>query len=421
MNKKVKIELLKDIDLSYFEEAAEMEAKIAGKELSKKEQEILHAHADKQMKKQEALEKELGRELNAQELGETTAADYTSALRAIYEARLNKDATPGSFKINEHFINAFLLKGLTKASDIKNLQPEIERAIVSSNQTLETVFEGVQVTRAEYELIILIAKLKCEDFKSIANKEGAELEKQHEKQYLGLTRQIRSVKRILITPFELAKEYNGGRKPSGSEIEALEKALFKLSEKKQLIRVRKTEFTSKRYFKDKDGKMKFNKNPDKIEHEIPFFEELFTAQKTVVTSRTYEGQKITSETKRDALIINPSALFDEQLESFFITIPNDFRRRNIEAKNNSLAFTKLQTYFIRQIKYGFLKDEILIDNLYLTIAPKDIKSSRLDKAEKDAANALETCKKIGLLKSYSIVKNKDGKEKLLFELEKDWV
>ena len=336
------------------------------------------------------------------------------------EAKLiGEDATPGSFKVNQHFINAFLTKGLTRASDIADLQPEIKQAIAKNNQTLETVFEGVQVTRPEYELLLLIAKLKDENFISIAEKEGTELTTPDEKQYLGLTRQIRSVKRILITPFELTKEYNGGRKPTGREIDALKEALTKLSKKKQLIRMQKTEFIGKRWTKTKAGEWKENTN--KTVHEIPFFEELFTIQETVVTSKTYKGKEITNEASRDALIIKPSPLFDEQIQNYFVTIPNDFRRRNIEAKNNSLAFTKLQTYFIRQIKYGFLKDEILLDNLYLTIAPEMLEKSRHKRVKVDTNKALITCKEIGLLKSYSIVKNNKGKDKLLFELEKNWL
>lgn len=422
MNKKDKVEvqLLRDINLNILEkEAAEMEAKIAGKKLSKKELEILHAHADKKKAEIEALEKEIGNELDADELGKTLAEDYIEALRAIYEERLKKDATPGDFKVSEHFLNAFLLKGITRASEKEDLQPEAKRAIIRNNKDLNTVFEGIHVTRAEYELLLVIAKLTYEDFKSVASKDGANLIKEENKHF-GLTRQIRSIKRILITPYELAKEYNGGNNPGGNEIRAIENRLKKLAKKKQLITVKQREYTSKRYYKGKDGKMKVNKNPDYIEHEVPFYEELFTVEKTVVTSKEYKDGNLINELNRDALIIKPSPLFNEQLQNYFVSIPKDFRRRNMEAKNNSLAFVKLQTYFIRQIKYNFLKDEILIDTLYQTIAPIDMDGSRITKAKNDTSAALKTCKNIGLLKSYSIVKNNKGKDKLIFELNENW-
>ena len=337
------------------------------------------------------------------------------------EAKLkNKgDATPGDFKVSEHFLNAFLLKGITRASEKEDLQPEAKQAIMRNNKDLNTVFEGIHVTRAEYELLLVIAKLTYEDFKSVASKDGANLIKEENKHF-GLTRQIRSIKRILITPYELAKEYNGGNNPSGNEIRAIENRLKKLAKKKQLITVKQREYTSKRYYKGKDGKMKVNKNPDYIEHEVPFYEELFTVEKTVVTSKKYKDGNLINELNRDALIIKPSPLFNEQLQNYFVSIPKDFRRRNMEAKNNSLAFVKLQTYFIRQIKYNFLKDEILIDTLYQTIAPIDMDGSRITKAKNDTSAALKTCKNIGLLKSYSIVKNNKGKDKLIFELNENW-
>lgn len=335
------------------------------------------------------------------------------------EAQKKEAAKPGTFKISEHIANAALVKGITRANEIESLDRNIKENLEASKE-LEKTIEGIQVTAPEYELILVLAKLNDENFEGMVKSESIPgLRDQEGVALLGNTKKYRDKSCIVITPYELAKEYKGGKEPTSAEIKGTEKRLYSLANKKQLIRIKSREYTSPKYTKNKKGWEK-NKAPQYTDHTIQFYEPLYK-----IVDYTSETPKVrqtedqaTATVKREAKIIWLSFVFNEDFENYFIKAPNDFRTKNIEIGNKSLAFTKLQTFLLRQLKYKYHKDEILIDTLILTIAPEIVRRSR---AQDTIFKALEDCKKLGLLESYTIEKNAKGKDKLIYKLNKNYL
>ena len=122
------------------------------------------------------------------------------------------------------------------------------------------------------------------------------------------------------------------------------------------------------------------------------------------------------------MVLHP--IFRRQIDSKFILYPVDINKRTIIAYGNnkvSEATLRLRDYLMRELSSKHYNPEIMLDRLYYLLAEKQMRESRKAKVKKDTDKALETVKKLGLLKSYKTVKAKTtGEPKVVFTLNKDF-
>ena len=405
---KEKIVLLKDMNFSYFEEATEMEAKVVGKEFSKKEIEILHAHADKNNAEVETLEKELGRGLNPDELGKKAAEGYIDALRKIYQERLKGDKK-GKFRRSGHLTDQILKYNYPKdrqPSLFDILQSETLKDIEVAGVEVAQIVEGIKLSPSETKVIDCLCKLLHETSQtSDAKKEdyysgniGYELV-----EYGG--EKNTPAPKLAFTLYELAREYKGGETIGGKDVENVKQILTELDSKRFLLSY--VETTRK-----KDG--------GRIERKIEDFRKLIHIVKISHTEYNKEDIEL-SKKEETVILLNP--IFRRQIDSKFILYPNDINRRTIIAygsHNLSDIALRLRDYLIRELSSKRYQPEISLDKLYYLLAEKWMRESRKKKVKEYTEKALETVKALGLLLSYEIKTASTGEPKIVFTLNKDW-
>ena len=405
---KEKIVLLKDMNFSYFEEATEMEAKVVDKEFSKKEIEILHAHADKNNAEVETLEKELGRGLNPDELGKKAAEGYIDALRKIYQERLKGDKK-GKFRRSGHLTDQILKYNYPKdrqPSLFDILQSETLKDIEVAGVEVAQIVEGIKLSPSETKVIDCLCKLLHETSQtSDAKKEdyysgniGYELV-----EYGG--EKNTPAPKLAFTLYELAREYKGGETIGGKDVENVKQILTELDSKRFLLSY--VETTRK-----KDG--------GRIERKIEDFRKLIHIVKISHTEYNKEDIEL-SKKEETVILLNP--IFRRQIDSKFILYPNDINRRTIIAygsHNLSDIALRLRDYLIRELSSKRYQPEISLDKLYYLLAEKWMRESRKKKVKEYTEKALETVKALGLLLSYEIKTASTGEPKIVFTLNKDW-
>ncbi len=406
--KTVLIELIEDINLSYFEEATEMEAKVVGKEFSKKEIEILHAHADKNNAEVETLEKELGRGLNPDELGKKAAEGYIDALRKIYQERLKGDKK-GKFRRSGHLTDQILKYNYPKdrqPSLFDILQSETLKDIEVAGVEVTQIVEGIKLSPSETKVIDCLCKLLHENSQtSDAKKEGyytGNLSPELEEYGGG---EITPAPKLAFTLYELTKEYKGGEYVAGKDIENVKQILTGLDSKRFLLSY--VETTRK-----KDG--------GRIERKIEDFSKLIHIVKISHTEYNKEDIEL-SKKEETVILLNP--IFRRQIDSKFILYPNDINKRTIIAygsHNVSDITLRLRDYLLRLHSSPKMSREITLDRLYYLVAEKWMRESRKKKVKEYTEKALETVKALGLLLSYEIKTASTGEPKIVFTLNKDW-
>ncbi len=215
--------------------------------------------------------------------------------------------------------------------------------------------------------------------------------------------------RLIFSLYEITKKYKGERRVSGKDIQTVGNILKEWDsniEKRVLIR----------YFRE-------SIRPDKkrVVHKIETFQPLIMIGKEEIT--TYDKEGIEIEQIKDTIIyLNP--IFRDQIETKYINYPIGITKRMIEAWGGhgipEIVF-KLRDYLAREHSSKRFKCEISLEKLYWQLSEKWMKEGRKKLTHSYMEKAIETIKKLGLLKEYNIENNKKGEPKIIFILNDKWI
>lgn len=421
-NKKVKVQLLKDINLSnFYKEAEEIEAKIAGQELSKTELEIIHAHADKMKAEIEALEKELQRELSADELGTATGKDYAEALRAIYEGRLKDSST---YKIARGLLLEMDKGKVERVEDVVELlHPKLKLLLPKEKTELKEIKTGVTLATAEQNnLVLTLARLRDESYRGKIEPEKVVKALGYESvkplaRYGYLDHQYTPTDMIVITPYELDKAYRG-EVDGGGGVQSTINMLYDIARVNHLLLGRS------------ETKRAKNSKGNEIYQEV---EEQTLAKLLEVRSFTVRDREIVEDVDEIidestvlAIVLNP--LFVRRIdENHFALLPNDINNRMKAATGKgriSLLLPRLINHLALQQSFKNLTYTIKVDTLQRRLAKEKYEEGVRDRQVKSTAlqiqKAIAQCKEMGLLKSYKFSTNKQGEKVITFYIFEKW-
>jgi tetratricopeptide (TPR) repeat protein len=326
----------------------------------------------------------------------------TTALNIEAEQSIEKK---GKFKRSGHLTDQ-ILKYNYKAvqpSLFDALLDETKKQIEGAGVEITQIVEGIKLSPAETKLIDCFCKLLHYNSQTSEPNKGD--------YYSGLGYDLVTyggektpAPKIAFTIYELAKEYKGGDKISGKDIENIKQIVTDLDNKKFLLSYVETTAT-------KNGR---------IERKIEDFKKLIHIVKLSQTEYSKDNIEL-SKKEETIILLNP--IFRRQIDSKFILYPNDILRRTIIAygsHNLSEIALRLRDYLMRELSCKHFSPEITLDRLYYFLAEKWMRESRKKKIKEYIDKAIETVKALGLLQSYEIKTASTGEQKIVFYLNKDW-
>ncbi len=316
----------------------------------------------------------------------------------------------GKYKRSGHLADQMLKynssrKKTTQPSLFDVLKPETLKDIEVSGVEESMVVEGIKLSPSETKVIDSLCKLLHNSSQNLDPKEadyytgnaGAEL-----MEYGG---EKTPAPKMAFTLYELTKEYKGGERVAGKDLDNVSNTLQGLSNKQFLLRYKETTF---------------KKGGGRIEKEIEAFEKIINLPKFKRREYSKEGIE-TSKTEETLIVLHP--IFRRQIDSKFILYPDDIISRTQIAygsHNISDITIRLRDYLMRELTYKHYETDIYLHNLYDLVAEKWMRESRKTKVKKYLEKAIETVKIMGLLEDSKIVRGKTGEEKMVFYLNKSW-
>lgn len=286
-----------------------------------------------------------------------------------------------------------------------SLEHSTQTALEGDNVKREEIVLGIKLTDTEHKIIDSLCKLNHD--------QSQNTDPSQENYYTGNKEagiMIYSGKKdiaptLAFTPYELAKEYKGGGKMSGNDVDNVIKILRGLSQKRFLLKYTETTYA-------KDG--------SRTENKIEAFRPLFDIDK--ISQTNYNKDNI-EESHREDIIIVLNPIFRRQIDSKFISYPADITQRTIIAYGNpkvSEMTLTLRDYLMREHTQKRYTPEISQDRLYWLLHEKWMRESRKKKVREGANKALNTMINLGLLERYEVTKNKAGEPKIVLHLNKEW-
>ena len=285
----------------------------------------------------------------------------------------------------------------------KGTKEKIEIAKVEHSE----IVEGIKLTSSETKVIDCLCKLLHQNSQTVKPKDSNYFTGNLEPSLQVYGDEKTPAPKLAITLYELTKEYIGvDKRVDGKSIENVANILVALSDKQFLLR-----------YKEETHK----KGGGKIVKELEMFQKIINLPTFRVREYSKEDIEI-SKTEETLVVLHP--IFRRQIDSKFILYPVDINKRTIIAYGNnkvSEATLRLRDYLMRELSSKHYNPEIMLDRLYYLLAEKQMRESRKAKVKRDTDKALETVKKLGLIKSYKIVKAKTtGEPKVIFTLNKDF-
>ena len=253
--------------------------------------------------------------------------------------KLKLEETKQRVFISGHLIDQTLKRGGATALDLFDVlnSRDVEN-IKDTNVELSSVIEGAKLTPLQNEIMLTLAKLRGESFKSIVPIEA--INNKWDKLELttafggGIEEEDKEeIPIIIITPYEFTKELKGAN-PSGTTQENAEKALIQLSRNKYLMR------EIKRYERiGKGGKKHW------LQKESVGYKSLLTVEESTITA----GVDDTVEMERRVLKIMLNPIFIRDLERKYISYPNNIVVRTIEGNVEAGGSSKVSgvVYLLR--------------------------------------------------------------------------
>ena len=340
--------------------------------------------------------------------------------------KLKLEETKQRVFISGHLIDQTLKRGGATALDLFDVlnSRDVEN-IKDTNVELSSVIEGAKLTPLQNEIMLTLAKLRGESFKSIVPIEA--INNKWDKLELttafggGIEEEDKEeIPIIIITPYEFTKELKGAN-PSGTTQENAEKALIQLSRNKYLMR------EIKRYERiGKGGKKHW------LQKESVGYKSLLTVEESTITA----GVDDTVEMERRVLKIMLNPIFIRDLERKYISYPNNIVVRTIEGNVEAGGSSKVSgvVYLLRDYLARALSNKnkakekttnsivntISLKLLFETIEPNQNERRKKKRLNDNFKRALEVCKKIGLLEKYEYRTSSKGEKQIAFFIYKKW-
>ena len=367
-----------------------------------------------QKKEQEAKLSNVFKELKQSNISSIESFLKPTIPQIIEPPKKEVQKPTGKFKKSGHLTDQLLKYDYPKekASQLtiwEQLGNETQHRIEEAEVERSEVVEGIKLTASETKVMDSLCKL--------LHKNSETHNELSENYYTGnLKPEIVPYTRTEQTPapklactlYELTKEYKGGDKVSGKDVDNVKAILSELNEKKFLIRY--TETT-----KGKRGKG----GGIEIKKEIEQFRSLIHVDKATLTI-TKGG---IAQSKKSEIIILLHPIIRRQIDSKFILYPNDIIKRTAIAygsHNVSEVTMRLREYLMREHSANRHTPQIRVEKLYYMLNEKYMKESRKGKVKKQTDKALDIMKAIGLLESYEIKEGVTGEPIMHFKLNKDF-
>jgi hypothetical protein len=337
-----------------------------------------------------------------------------------------KEESKGSYKKSAHLVDQILKYDYPKDKK-KNRQPELFDIWEENKKEIERISEtGEILDRETGNKIEALNNLSAPELKIIdclclllhkksqisdpkkadyfTGDKGYEIEAYNFKSGNKLIQSSTPAPNLSITYFELAKIYNSRDQIGGRDIEDIRLSLQDLSEKKFFIS----------YFeKVKNSKGEYSMI------EIQTVRPIIYVDKAILS----KGINNIEESKKTSFIITLHPIFRRQIDSKFISYPEDINKRTLIAYGNSNISDitiKLREDLMRALSDKHYDYEIYQDRLYWKVGEKYMRQSRKSLVKKFLNKAIETIKKLGLLESYDIITGETGEPKYLFKLNKNF-
>jgi len=316
-----------------------------------------------------------------------------------------EDPGVGKFKRSGHLTDQILKYHPKKQLSIWDSLTPTTKQKIQADVEVKSIVDGIRLSPSEQKVIDSLTKLlheksqnkNPEDSTYYTGNAGAELVQYGDTET--------PAPKIAFTIYELTKEYKGGDYVAGKDIENVKKILQELDSRRYLIKYIETNH---------------QKGGGRIERKIETYSSLLRVLE--LTETEYSGADIElSKTEETVIVLNP--IFRRQIDSKYLLLPNDINQRTIEAygsHNISEITLRLRDYLVREHSSRRYTPEISIEKLYWTLSDKWMKESRKKKVREYTEKALEVCKEIGILKSYTIETGAKGEKKIVFTLDKDW-
>lgn len=325
--------------------------------------------------------------------------------------RLEPDKTKiGTFKYAGHLMDQTLKSNYPpnrRAPLFEDLEASTKDKIQKANIEITEIVEGIELSGSEQKIVESLAKILHEKSQTEDSKK--------EDYYIGVSDGYRNANyggedvvapKLACTLYEIAKEYKGGDTVTGKDVENVKQVLNVLHTKRFLVKyIEET--------KNKNG----TKKERKIEEYIP----IIRIQKR--SEKDYSKENIVLSEKEEIVILL-SPIFRRQIETKFIIYPNDIIKRTQIAYGNGKIPTvtiKLRNYLIRELSSKRYKPQISLDRLYYTVAEKWMEEGRKKMVKEYTEKAIETVIALGILIDYEIMTGATGEDKIVFNLNKNWV
>jgi hypothetical protein len=318
--------------------------------------------------------------------------------------------TSAPFRTSGHLTDQILKPGKNFAEQLTifdQLRTETKADLKKHDIERDETIEGIQLSAYEKKLVDSLCKILHDNSQTV--------DPQKRDFYTGEGNEIRKylnsgdnevIPRLYVTLFELTKEYSGKNTPSGKDIQNTLKILEDLNDRKFLIRYRETEY-----------KEKGRKTVKEIEGVRP----LLYVDKAILRDFDAKGEE---EYRSEKIVIQLNPIFRRHIDRKFIVYPGDIQKRMIEAYGNrrvSECAINLRDYLAREVSNKRYTPEIGYTKALKQFDPKSMKSNRKKNAKRNLEKAIETAQNLHLVKSHKVVKGATGEDKIVFELNKNWI
>jgi len=330
---------------------------------------------------------------------------------SIKQLEAEAKGTPkGKFKVAGHVIDNRLKSDYPKdntsqLSIFDQLQEETQLEIKEAQVEKEIIKIGLTLSPSENKIVDSLSNLLHE------NSQNQDPEKPN--YFTGNSTDIKTITyldeetpipQLLVTLYQLTQVYRGSDSVSGKDVENVKGILHELDKKRFLLKYTETTKT---------------KSGEEIKDEYEGYESIIKLGKATrtKTKNNIEYYKKTVE------VISLHPIFRRQIEDKYILYPSDINKRTEIAYGNAKVSgiaIKLRDYLVREKSSGRYSPEIGLDRLYYTVAEKEMKASKKDRARKGLDKALDTVKNLGLLLSHEVKPGATGEPKIIFKLNKNW-
>lgn len=316
------------------------------------------------------------------------------------------------FKKPGHLVDQ-QLKTAPKKSNPLDLFSEL-----SEETRTELQGEGVEITRELFSGINLTAsEMKIQDTFSIllsqqSQTEDSEkpnyytgIEEKKQDSFLGGKGAI--APSIEFSLYTIAKEFKGGKTPTGKDLENVKTIL--------------TELEKKKFFHSYTEIRTDKKTKRSLTIERTGYKHLFQIEKVKFSLKDGEGKQ-TNKGETIAVILSP--IYREQIESKYILQPVDIIQQLTLAHGNDkipLATYNLKEYLFRELSSKHYECKITARKLYETLEPRLMQVPRLQQAKENTTRAIETLITLGLLEKYELGKSQVGEDMFTFYLNKNYL